>query len=234
VFLRSDIYHYLRTEAREPDKLPLSTVKWNDADTLLHVLEARYEVKARGRTGEDVWDEVFPPDVNGTDTRRFIASSVQPRPRDVLVLANAAVASAIDRGNTKVSADDLVAARQVYSNYAFDALLVENGVTVPELRSALYALLGAPAIIPRAQLSSMLMDAGIAEERLDRTIDKLISICLLGPEAHPGDFVYPEVGSESERVEALARRLQPNTSERRLRIHNAYHPYLETANVDAT
>lgn len=233
VFLRSDIYHYLRTEAREPDKLPLSTVKWNDPETLLHVLEARYEVKARGRTGEDVWDDVFPPRVNGTDTRRFIASSVQPRPRDVLVLANAAVATAIDRGNTKVTADDLIAARQVYSNYAFDALLVENGVTVPELRSALYALLGTPAIISRAQLVSMLIDAGIAEERMDRTIDKLISICVLGPEAHPGDFVYPEVGSESERVEALARKLQPNTSEQRLRIHNAYHPYLETANVDA-
>ncbi len=27
IFLRSDIYHYLRMEAREPDKLPLSTVE---------------------------------------------------------------------------------------------------------------------------------------------------------------------------------------------------------------
>lgn len=228
VFLRSDIYNYLRTEAREPDKLPLSTVKWQDVDTLLHVLEARYEVKTRGRPGKDVWDKVFPPDVNGTDTRTFIASSVQPRPRDVLVLANAAVASAIDRGNTRITSSDMIAARAVYSDYAFDALLVENGVTVPELRGALYALLGTPAVLSRAQLSSMLSETGIAEDRIDRTIEKLISICVLGPEAHPDDFVYPEVGSESERVEALARRVQPKAPEQRLRIHDAYHPYLET------
>lgn len=228
VFLRSDIYHYLRTEAREPDKLPLSTVKWQDADTLLHVLEARYEAKTGGRAGREVWERVFPPDVDGADTRSFIASSVQPRPRDILVLANAAIATAIDRGNTRTTPSDMMAARQVYSDYAFDALLVENGVTVPELKTALYSLLGAPAIISRAILSSMFAEAGIAEGRVDQTIEKLVSICVLGVETHLDDFVYPEVGSESERAGALARNLQPNARQQRLRIHNAYHPYLET------
>lgn len=228
VFLRSDIYHYLRTEAREPDKLPLSTVRWQDVDTLLHVLEARYEVKTGGRSGKDVWTEVFPDEVDGVDTRTYIASSIQPRPRDVLILANAAVASAIDRGESKVAVGDMLAAREAYSNYAFDALLVENGVTVPELKKALYALLGAPEVLTRAEVSDAFMDAGIPEDRVERTIDKLISICVLGPEAHESEFRYPEVGSESERVEALARRLQPQASERRLKIHNAYHSYLET------
>ena len=152
IFLRSDIYHYLRTEAREPDKLPLSTVKWQDQATLLHVLEARYEAKSLGKDGPTLWKDVFPPDVAGVPAREFMVSVIQPRPRDILVLANAAIASAIDRGNTTVLEADLHAARYAYSDYAFDALLVENGVTVPELKQALYALLGAPSIQTHAQL----------------------------------------------------------------------------------
>ena len=226
IFLRSDIYHYLRTEAREPDKLPLSTVKWDDPSTLLHLLETRYEARSR-RPGTDVWARVFPPSVDGMSTRDFITSTVQPRPRDLVVLANAAIASAIDRGNTVITANDLITARKVYSDYAFDALLVENGVTIPELNDALYSLLGSPSVLTRSDIHILLENAGIPSERIEAVVDKLLSVCLIGFETHDNEFVFPEVGRDADRARALAAKHEPDRMKRRFRIHNAYHPYLD-------
>lgn len=227
VFLRSDIYHYLRTEAREPDKLPLSTVKWRDQQTLLHVIESRYTAKS-DRPGHEVWEQVFPTVVDGQSTRDYICRSIQPRPRDVVVFANAALSSAIDRGNEVVTEQDVIAARSVYSDYAFDALLVENGVTVPELKRALYGFVGGTDVWARSELEEMLKQEGIDSQRIEAVVRKLVSICVLGIEVHPDDFGYPDVGGDTDRAEALAAKLESDPSARRYRIHPAYHPYLET------
>lgn len=42
VFLRSDIYAYLRRTAREPDKIPTQVLSWSDQDLLLRMLEERF------------------------------------------------------------------------------------------------------------------------------------------------------------------------------------------------
>lgn len=227
VFLRSDIYHYLRTEAREPDKLPLSTVKWKDPQTLLHVLESRFEAKS-GKEGSALWEEVFDVDLNAREAfKELLIDSVQPRPRDILVLCNAAISRAIDRGHVKVTLDDVRSAQRTYSDYAFDALLVENGVTIPELKDSLLSLLGAESVLSVQAVKRELVTAGIEPDRIDLLIDKLVAVSFFGIEVSHGVFDYPEVGTEMDRAKALATRVQPVEGERRLKIHNAYHPFLE-------
>ena len=65
MFLRSDIYEYLRKEAREPDKLPLSTIAWRDPATLLTVIGARFNVSVGTNSkSSDLWTKYFCPEVD--------------------------------------------------------------------------------------------------------------------------------------------------------------------------
>jgi len=196
---------------------------------LLAVLEQRYVANAVSTAvgPEELWTDVFCAEVGGKSTREYIADSTLPRPRDLVVMANAAVACAIDRGHETVQEEDVLTARERYSVYAYEALLVENGVTIPELRRALPAFLGGSAILTWEQARDMIERQEFVPERADAVLEKLVSSSFLGLEVHADDFVYPEVGTQTERAVAQAARVCPVRAERRLKIHGAFHPYLE-------
>jgi hypothetical protein len=61
-------------------------------------------------------------------------------------------------------------------------------------------------------------------------IEKLKSMSFLGIEVKAGKFEFPEEGSEADRASALAARLNKSLDERRVRIHPAFHQFLEVEN----
>jgi hypothetical protein len=98
-FLRSDIYAYVRSVAREPDKISASLVMWEGKDVLLHVLEERFlAARPEDSSATELWERFVCPTVTGIPTRDFLMAHVLPRPRDLIYLANAAVVSAVNRG----------------------------------------------------------------------------------------------------------------------------------------
>jgi hypothetical protein len=166
IFLRSDIYNYLRLEAHEPDKLPISSVKWTDPETLLSVIELRYVANApNSRGAEDLWSKIFCKSIDGESLRHYLTRITLPRPRDLVYLCNAAIGSAIDHHRENVEEDDFRIATEAYSQYAYEALLVENGVTVPEMQNTLFGFLGANEILTYAEVRTILTDAGIPLDR---------------------------------------------------------------------
>lgn len=227
-FLRSDIYTHLQREAREPDKLPISTIDWHDPATLLHVLESRFLASELAPTSaEALWTEYFPRTVEGVETRQFLVRVTLPRPRDLVYYCNSAVGLALDRGHVRVEEDDLVSARLSYSQYAYEALLVENGVTIPELKLALLAFLEAPGVATLGERKSMLIASGIAEDAVDRLLEKLLASSFLGLETSIGTFEFPEVGAATDKALALASKLEPMSDNQRTTIHVAFRPFLE-------
>lgn len=227
MFLRSDIYEYLRKEAREPDKLPISTIAWRDSATLLTVIESRFLASdLDDRRPSDLWDKRFCAEVDGQPTKTFITSLVLPRPRDIVFYCNQAVGRAIDRRHDRVEEDDFIAAEETYSQYAYEALLVENGVTIPEMEDALLGFLEAPEVLTRRQALMCIATGGISEGRREDVLAKLVSISFLGLETTPGTFTYPEAGSQSKRAYVQAARLSPDNDEQRFRIHRAFHSFL--------
>ena len=227
IFLRSDIYEYLRNEAREPDKLPLSTIAWRDPATLLAVIETRFEVSAGGsRKAADLWNTYFCPEVDGQPTREYITSVVLPRPRDVVYFCNMAVGRALDRRHDRVEAEDFRSAEETYSQYAYEALLVENGVTIPEMKDALLGFLDAPSIITRPEINACLDLTDLPSERYESIVTKLILASFLGLEIKPRNFSFPEVGSDMRRAYAQARRLISDTQIQRFFINRAFHSFL--------
>jgi hypothetical protein len=228
IFLRSDIYAYLRDAAREPDKLPLSTVSWKDSATLRNVLESRFFLAVSDASSpKELWSEYFCKQVDGYPAEDYIHQSILPRPRDLVYLCNAALARAVDRGHQRVEAEDFRSARDTYSQYAYEALLVENGVTVPEMEEVLLSFIGASSTATYAERTAAVIKyGGFTSEQVPPLISKLISMSFFGVEVATDEFVFPEIGTEMKVALARALRLQPEQSGQRLRIHAAFEPFL--------
>lgn len=227
VFLRSDIYNYLRDEAREPDKLPLSTIAWRDPETLLSVVESRFSVTPfAGGLPDALWSKYFCGEIDERPVRDYLTSVVLPRPRDIVYFCNSAVGFAIDRRHLIVEPIDLKSAEAVYSQYAYEALLVENGVTIPEMEEALLALLGANEILTEKEILDCFGQAGMGSDRAVAVLDKLVSSYFFGMEIRLDTYHYPEVGSDMKRSKALAALTHTGSGNQRYRIHKAFHGFL--------
>lgn len=62
IFLRTDIYEVMAKSAREPDKIGALSIRWNDPELLIRVLEERYAAKRTSTAKQDpsaMWHEFF-------------------------------------------------------------------------------------------------------------------------------------------------------------------------------
>src|SRR5207249_2523255 len=83
VFLRSDIFAYIRKEAREVDKMVSVRIRW-DAKLLQRVVEDRFLRFAPSLSSpEQVWQRFFAEKVKGQSTKEYLTNRIIPRPRDI-------------------------------------------------------------------------------------------------------------------------------------------------------
>ena len=227
IFIRSDIFSYVSRAAREPDKIPFSHIEWSDKDLLLRVIEERY-VAARQFTvsPKQLWEELFCPTVEGQETRDYICSSVLARPRDIVYLCNAAIVNAVNRGHQRVEERDVIDARKYYSQFALEALSVENGVSIPEIEGILYEFVGGSAIRTEEEVQTAMHASGIAENRQNDVLQHLLRVSFLGRETKPREFQYSEIVNPWRAD--LGQRLLGGQIPR-YSIHPAFRPYLEVA-----
>ncbi len=228
IFLRSDIFTYVKNTAREPDKLSISTIVWRDTETLEAVLEERLQSGwTRPGKAPDMWGGIFTAVTGGQSTRDFVMQRVLPRPRDIVYWANAAIARAIDRRKDQVTEAEVLSALSAYSQYAYEALLVENGITIPELEAVLYGFLGESSTVSRRRVFEVFTGAGVAPDKHESTLNRLFEMSFLGLETNADQFAYPEVGSDLGRALELAKRHQPTADSCRYEIHPAFHDFLQ-------
>ena len=225
IFIRSDIFSYVSRAAREPDKIPFSHIHWNDKDLLLRVIEERY-IAARqfSVSGKQLWEKLFCPMIEEKETRDYIFSNVLSRPRDIVYLCNAAIVNAVNRGHSIVEEEDVIDAREYYSQFALEALLVENGVSIPEIESVLYEFASGSAVRTEEEVQSAVRASGISQDRGDEVLQHLLRVSFLGREMKPGVFQYSEVvrGWRGDVGQRLLAGQAPRYS-----IHPAFRPYLE-------
>lgn len=147
-------------------------------------------------------------------TPDYILASVLPRPRDLIYLCNAAVGVAINRGHGRVEAEDAKAAQDGYSQFAFEALLVENGITLGEFEAVLLEFLSVSPYLTKDEIFQLLEHAGVTEMKAEQVIARLKAISFLGIETKPGTFEYPEVGGHPKRQRSSPARTHLQTGER--------------------
>jgi hypothetical protein len=229
VFLRSDIYGYLQRTAREPDKIPTQVLSWSDQELLLRLLEERFLAVRPPRTAPDeLWERFFCPTVKGLDTRQYLLSHVLPRPRDMVYICNAAIMSAVNSRHDIIAEEDILSAEKNYSQFAYEALLVENGITVSQLDDVLLEFMASDSVLPASAVRANLHLAGIEAEKAEHVIARLKAMSFLGVETAPNKFQYIEGETDSRRLDVLARKYSERAEqEPRYSIHPAYRSYLE-------
>jgi hypothetical protein len=229
VFLRSDIYARIARVAREPDRIPLTRLLWQDRDLLLRIVEDRYRAARNEEVeGSELWDMFFVPSVAGQPVREYVASRILSRPRDLLMFCNAAITSAVNRGHSIVELDDLEDAERNYSLFALEALKVETGLLGDRIEEVLYEFAGGASILEQADalasIRHVVADPGESQEILEQ----LRSLSFFGIETAPDRFSHAEEPAERARDEALANRFETRHSRApRLEVHPAFRRYLE-------
>jgi hypothetical protein len=232
VFLRTDIYDIVARAAREPDKVGVLTVRWQDAELLVRVLEERYAInrdkKARSKDF-DMWAEVFDAEVHGLPTRDYFLWRTLPRPRDFIYFANAALTTAINRKHSVISADDIAFAEDQYSRFAIEALLVESEAEGFDLEEALYEFAGTDSTILASDLAVLMS----SYENADAIRDWLIRASFLGLEVKPDQFIHVEGEIDARRQKKVAEKHAIKSGAvLRYRIHPAFRAYLEVRDDD--
>jgi hypothetical protein len=229
VFIRSDIYQQVEMRAREPDKLPVTRLLWNDPDQLLRVVEERYEAaRQRPGSGSEMWTRFFCARVRGQRTRDYLAWRVLPRPRDLVYLCNAAITAAVNRGNERIEVADIEEAEQLYSNFALDVLRVEGLALMCELDDVLLEFLEAPATMSVREAEKRIARVSGMGSSAGEAVETLVQLSFLGWELGDGRLEF----ATETRDDAKARRLAASRKGGpRVGIHPAFRPYLEISDA---
>jgi hypothetical protein len=229
VFIRTDIYQQLLTTAIEPDKLPVRRVGWDDPNLLLRVIEERYAASAGDDTdGREIWARYFCEHANGLAVQDYILKRVLPRPRDVIVYVLAAIEAAIVRQSEIVDVEDILKADDVYSQFAFDAIKIEDPELGARLEDAIIEFAGGEAIWNEDDLHELLLSAGFSAEEHDQAINQLRDVSFLGIEVRDDEFNFSDDDQEKRRGNVMARRLSTHrNAPPRYLVHSAFRPYLE-------
>lgn len=233
-FIRSDIFRHLLRSAREPDKIPVRRVVWGDSNQLLAIVDRRYEAAAARETeASELWSRYFVDQVRGLAVRDYIIKRVLPKPRDVLVFVRAAIDAAVLRGSPTVEEEDVLAADAAYSEFAFDALRVDDAALVGRLEEGLLEFAGGSAVLSRNDLEGLIAQMAFGPSQVDDVIDEMRSLSFLGVEVGDGRFDFADDPQTKRRADVLARRFLRargvSAGDGRLQVHPAFRPYLEIA-----
>ena len=227
VFLRTDIFAHVSAAAREPDKIPTTTIEWKNWDLLFRIVEERFIAGREDAKVDDLWNRFIVRNVDAQPTRTYIAERLLARPRDLVYFLNEAIVQAVNSGHSTVNDVDLNRALAAYSQFAFEALLVEHGLATTDLEAVLIEIAGAPAIMERQDVLSRIAAAGVPESDAGEVLGRLRMLSVLGTEVTAGEFSFEE-NLQSVRIDgSRSRELETELGRpSRLCVHPAYRSYL--------
>ncbi len=228
VFMRSDIFSSLMKVAREPDKIQHTRLEWTDPILLRRIIEERYVASRTAEVnGSEMWSKFFASDVNGMPMRDFLTWSTLPRPRDLIFLVSAAIDVAINRRNAVVQSADVLEAHKLYSDFAVDSILVENGISIEQLEQVILEFAGNSSVLSEEQVRTSIAKTGIAQPKVDSVLDHLCLLSFLGLEVHENEFRFSDEPQELRRNQVLATKVSERSGQRRFAVHRAFWSYLD-------
>ena len=231
VFLRSDIYELLQAAVPDKGKDTVIRLDWEDSAVFETIVARRIEAST-DLTGpfHEMWPQVCAPLVGAQDSFSYIVDRTLMRPRDLLQFLHRALDTAINRGHSRITEEDVLHAEKGYSDDLVLATSYEISDTNSELFDVLYAFQRAPSVIGLDDVLLYLAVAGIEDEdRAREVIRLLIWYGFLGVRSP----LFPEVKYSYSVHGNLRRLLQPlEMNDVALVIHPAFRAALDIDIVD--
>lgn len=227
IFLRSDIFRYVMKNAREPDKIEVTKLLWKDKESLFRVVEERFVTLSEDtQAPSELWSNYVCKSVDGELVKDYIFQRIIPRPRDVIWWMKAAKDLATFRGHDQIEEADIVQAYKDYSTWVFKSMIVENGITQPQMEAFMYELMTGNAILSRAEIQDCAVRVGIdvgGEEALALFINHLTDLTIFGREVRNDEYEYEYDVDDQVKIRLLSEKLGTG----RYKLHPALVPYLE-------
>ena len=227
IFLRSDIFKYIQSVAREPDKMEVSRLMWDDSEILLRIIEERFvELSNNKYERSELFSKFFVHEVKGVSTKQFIINSIFPRPRDLIYFCKSCKDIAVSRGHEIIQETDVLFAYKEYSSWIFKSLLVENNIVTKQMEDFLFELVGGNNIIDEKTITEFMGNSEISilhEDDVEKFIDNLVDLTILGREIRENEFEFEYDVEKFKKIKIMAKKLNSN----RYKIHNALLPFLE-------
>jgi hypothetical protein len=227
IFLRSDIFKQVLSFAREPDKIEVSRLKWEDPEILFRIIEDRFIALSNGKySAEDLWGKFFISHVKGLKTKDFITENIFPRPRDIIYFFKTCKDTAVSRGHSVIQEKDVIDSLKDYSSWVFKSVLVENGITYSQMEEFMYELMASNNILTKTEIIEKMSNSKIYNQDdsdVEKFIDHLVSLTILGREVGKNSFNFEYDINNAKKIKVLANKF--NSS--RFEIHKALVPYLE-------
>lgn len=224
VFLRNDIYEHLIRETPDKGKDTEIDLDWSDPELFKELIRRR--IVASGLingTFEDVWGTVFDQFVGIRSSFDYLLDRTLMRPRDFLLFIHRAIETAINRGHTKVSADDVGQAELSYSEDLLKSTGFELQDVFADMSDFLYAFLGCRSVLERAQVLDILISANLTLDQARYALIKLAWFGFLGVQSPDGT----EVNYSYEMRYDMRRLLAPVEGGGRFVVHPGFHAALE-------
>ncbi len=139
IILRTDIYEYILTLAREPDKIEVKRIEidWSKyPGKLKDLLEARFKFildLPESMDTSSIWKEYFNIDKK-LHPFDVINKIVIERPRDIIYFVSKLFESALNNNHNKVdSKQDLNYATEAYTSFLYNNMIAETKAEYPEV-----------------------------------------------------------------------------------------------------
>jgi hypothetical protein len=160
VFLRSDIHEMVLAATPDKGKDSVIALDWEDPEVFEQILMRRLATVSDLPTDfVGAWGRLCAPLVDGESSFGFIVDRTLMRPRNLLRFIRHAIDVAVNRGNDRVSEDDLVQAERLYSQDVLSEASSEITDTHPELDSILFVFEGAPWRLDKADVLDRLLQS---------------------------------------------------------------------------
>jgi len=210
VFLRNDIYELLVEDTPDRQKAAQVRIDWTDRAKLRQVIfnRLRSGIRSPGSFSE-VWATYFCDHVNGVSSFDYFLDHCLMRPRFLINIIEYAIANAINRGHSKVTADDCSDAVKQHSYYLVDDFGYEIRDVSGLPADILYSLVGIETRVRKETIIERFIEFGIEPDRLEDAFNLMLWYGVIGivNKANQDRFIY-DVEYNMKRILAEIRNMQ--------------------------
>jgi len=182
IFVRRDVYDYLVDATPDRGKESYVNLDWSDIVLVRQLLSLRFRYQAPELEGsfDQIWSRLFDPHVRGENSFNYVLSRTFLRPRDVLNFTRKAIQIAVSRSHSRVEQDDIMAAEESFSEDMLNELNYEIRDIFSDLPNIGLAFIGVPRVLSEDDVSRILVDYGVARDRVIKVRDILLWFAFLG------------------------------------------------------
>jgi hypothetical protein len=187
LFLRNDIWEHTLKQTSDHGKETPALLSWDDEALFQEMLLRRIQDSTTLEGDFNaVWTQIFDPEVLGEHSFTYMLTRTLGRPRDVLSFARKSIGVAINRGHSKVTADDVIQAEQAFSNDLLQGLEFEIRDIDPQYELLPYLFIECPIQMSAQEVEDLLVASLGPEADLERAKQLLLWYGFLGVESAAG------------------------------------------------